>query len=72
MKWSAKADFLQPLSFNIVHDPNVGFYLYVFENNVCIQDHLQDSFQIATESALEYFDVPTDIWVMDTAAIKSD
>jgi len=62
MKWRATPSKLEPRSFEIKQDPFVGFYLYVFENGKCIRDHLQDSFEIAVESAMEDYDVPKDAW----------
>jgi hypothetical protein len=48
--------------FRIVADPNVGFYLYVFENGRCIRDYLQDSEAIAKEMAEDDFGVPASVW----------
>ncbi len=62
MKWRAEPEALKPRSFEIKCDPIVGFYLYVFEEGKCVRDHLQDSFEIAIESALEDYDVPKDAW----------
>jgi hypothetical protein len=62
MKWRANPKALEPRSFEIKHDPLVGFYLYVFESGKCIRDHLQDTFEIAVESAMEDYDVPEDAW----------
>lgn len=62
MKWRAGSQALEPRYFEIKHDPLVGFYLYVFENGQCIRDHLQDTFEIAIESAFEDYGVPKDAW----------
>jgi len=62
MKWRAESESLKPRSYEIKHDPLVGFYLYVFEAGQCIRDHLQDSLEIAFEAALEDYDVPKDAW----------
>ena len=62
MKWQANPKTLEPRSFEIKHDPVVGFYLYVFERGKCIRDPLQDTFEIAVESALEDYDVSEDAW----------
>ncbi len=62
MKWRAESELFKPRSYEIKHDPLVGFYLYVFEDGKCIRDHLQDSFAIAVEAALEDYDVPQDAW----------
>lgn len=62
MKWIAVPPLLKSRRFEINHDPLVGFYLYVFENGECIRDHLQDTLEIAIESALEDYDVPKDAW----------
>jgi len=62
MKWRAQPDNLKPKRFEIEHDPVIGFYLYVFEGKNCIGDYLQDTFEVAIESALEDYDVPKDAW----------
>lgn len=62
MTWRANPKTLEPRVFEIKHDPLVGFYLYVFEGGKCIRDHLQDTFEIAVESAMEDYDVPKDSW----------
>jgi hypothetical protein len=62
MKWRANPKTLEPRSFEIKRDPLVGFYFYVFEGDKCIRDHLQDTFEIAVESAMEEYDVPKDAW----------
>lgn len=62
MKWYAKPETLKPMHFEISEDPFVGFYLYVFEGNKCVKDHLQDTLEIAIESALEDYGVPKTSW----------
>lgn len=62
MKWRAQPESLEPKRFEIEHDPNVGFYLYVFEGGKCIRDQLQDTFEIAVESAMEEYEVPKEAW----------
>lgn len=62
MKWRAKLESHKPKYFEIKEDPSVGFYLYVFENDKCIYDHLQDTFEIAVECAWEDYGVPKDAW----------
>jgi len=62
MKWRAKPDFLQPRYFEIKEDPYAGFYLYVFEDDKCIYDSLQDTFEIAVECAWEDYNVPKASW----------
>ncbi len=62
MKWRADSECLKPRHYEIQHDPAVGFYLYVFEGSRCVRDHLQDTLEIAIESALEDYDVPKDAW----------
>ncbi len=41
MKWIANTSPSKSQSYEIKHDPFVGFYLYVFEEEKCIHDHLQ-------------------------------
>lgn len=62
MKWIAQPDSLKPRRFEIKHDPLAGCYLYVFENEKCIRDHLQDTLEFAIESAFDDYDVPKDAW----------
>ncbi len=51
------------LSFRIEEDyPEVGIYLYVYKNNVCIKDFLQDTIDICKEIAFEEYKVPIDFW----------
>ena len=42
--------------------PEVGVYLYVYENGQCIRDELQDNIDIFKEQAFEEYDVPLDAW----------
>jgi hypothetical protein len=42
--------------------PEVGVYLYVYENGRCIYDYLQDDFKMCREFALEKFNVPLNSW----------
>lgn len=55
------------LTFEIVEDkPEVGFYLYVYDNqNKCIKDYLQDTEQMTKEFAFEEFSVPLNSWTVD-------
>ncbi|MDC7125728.1 MAG: hypothetical protein PQJ46_09170 [Spirochaetales bacterium] len=51
------------LTFIIEEDnPAVGFYLYVYENEKCIKDYLQNTLSIAKECAFEDYNVPMEIW----------
>lgn len=51
-------------TFEIVEDnPEVGFYLYVFDSNgKNTHDHLQDTLEITKKFAFEEFGVPLDSW----------
>jgi len=62
MKMIAESEKLKPRRFIIKHDEAAGFYLYVFENNRCIRDHLQDTLELAIEVAFEDYQVPKDLW----------
>jgi hypothetical protein len=42
--------------------PGVGWYLYVYENDRCIYDYLQDTFKVCQEQAHEDFGVPLNSW----------
>ncbi|MEW6451900.1 MAG: hypothetical protein AB1490_14685 [Pseudomonadota bacterium] len=48
--------------FMIERDESVGFYLYVYEDDRCVRDHLQDSLELAVQQAFEEFSVPKDSW----------
>ena len=62
MKWIADAYSLRPRRYEIKHDPFAGFYLFVYENDQCVHDHLQDTLEIAMECALEDYGVSKDLW----------
>lgn len=62
MKWSAKSQSLAQQYFEIVYDPAVGYYLYVFNDNKCTHDYLQDTLELAFDSAMEDFGVPKAAW----------
>ncbi len=62
MKWRANSESLKPRRYEIKHDPSAGFYLYVFEGDKCISDHLQDTLEIAMECAWEDYGVPKNVW----------
>jgi len=40
----------------------VGFYLFVYEENRCTHDYLQDSIELAKAFAEEEFGVTTECW----------
>jgi len=42
--------------------PEVGWYLYVFENGNCIKDHLQDTLEDAKEQAKEDYSIQETAW----------
>ena len=62
MKFVAGSEFFKRRYYEIKYDPFVGFYLYVFENDKCIHDHLQDTLEMAIESAWENYGVPKSAW----------
>lgn len=62
VKWKAKSNSTKNRYYEIKYDPNVGFYFYVFENDKCIHDYLQDTLELAMECALEDFGVPKEAW----------
>jgi len=62
MKWIADAPSLKPRRYEIKYDPFAGFYLFVYENDKCIRDHLQDTLEIAMECALEDYGVSKNLW----------
>jgi hypothetical protein len=62
MKLVANPEKLKPRHFVIEQDEAAGFYLYVYENDRCIRDDLQDTLEVAIDVALEDFGVPKDSW----------
>jgi hypothetical protein len=61
-KWRASCESLNPCHFEIKEDPATGFYLYVFEGERCVRDYLQDTLEIAIDTAFEDYGVPRDAW----------
>lgn len=62
MKLLAKPDSCGRREFVIEEDEAVGFYLYVYEDGRCVRDHLQDTLQLAVDSAFEDYQVPKEAW----------
>ena len=49
--------------FKIEEDfPEVGAYLYVYEDGHCIKDYLQNDIDICKALALEEYNVPINSW----------
>jgi hypothetical protein len=49
--------------FEIVQDePEVGVYLYVYDNRQCVRDILQNDVETCIEIAFEDYGVPKDVW----------
>lgn len=52
--------------FEIVQDePEVGVYLYVYDDGRCIRDELQNDVETCKEIAFEDYGVPKEIWKRD-------
>lgn len=50
-------------SFKIEEDyPEVGVYLFVYQNGQCIKDYLQNDILACKRQALEEFGVPLNSW----------
>lgn len=62
MKWKADSKNFKSKHYEIKHDPSVGFYLYVFDGDRCIDDYLQDTLELAMEYARDDFGVPKEAW----------
>jgi hypothetical protein len=43
-------------------DPEVGFYLYVYENEKCIADYLQDDLEAIIQQAYQDFKLDPQSW----------
>jgi hypothetical protein len=53
--------------FKIVPDkPEVGVYLYVYDDGRCVRDELQNDVQTCKDVAFEEYGVPRDAWKGDT------
>ena len=51
------------LRFEIVQDnPDVGFYLYVYDGNRCIADYLQNDEEMCKLFAYEEYGVEPSLW----------
>jgi hypothetical protein len=49
--------------FEIEEDlPEVGAYLYVYENGLCTRDDLQNTINDCMEIALEMYGIPLEVW----------
>jgi len=49
--------------FRIEEDyPEVGAYLYIYEDGICIKDFLQNSIKDCMEIALEKYQITFDKW----------
>lgn len=52
------------LRFEIENDlPEIGSYLYVYKDNECIGDYLQDNIDSCKQFALEEYGVPIELWL---------
>ena len=52
--------------FKIEEDyPEVGVYLYVYENEHCIKDYLQNDIETCKALALEEYNVPINSWILE-------
>jgi hypothetical protein len=72
MKWEAQIS--QPRNLRLVIEQQkltslvtgvpdqFGYYLYVWENGVGIEDDLQDDLDIAIDVAFKRFQVPKEVW----------
>lgn len=61
MKLVAEIKFPRKIRCEIEYDKKAGYYLYVWENDIGIDDDLQDTLQFAKEAAMEY-GIPLDAW----------
>ncbi len=44
--------------------PEVGYYLYVYENGQCIKDDLQDDIETCKKVAFDDYEVPYNKWMI--------
>jgi len=49
--------------FKIEEDyPEIGSYLYIYENEKCVKDYLQNDIGTCKQIALKYYGVPLNKW----------
>lgn len=60
--WYANLESFRPQRYEIKYNPSAGFYLYVFEDGKCMQNHVQDTLEMAIEYAQKNYDVPKNAW----------
>jgi hypothetical protein len=64
MKFKSWQLIKEKKTFRIVEDnPDVGAYLYVFEEDKCVFDYLQKDVDTCKALALEEFAVELDSWI---------
>lgn len=61
MRWLSGPD-RSNRRFIIEYDERVGYYLFVFEEESCVRDELQDSFEHALAAAERRFGVARESW----------
>ena len=81
MKWYSTYDHPKKMYFIIEHDEGVGYYLYLYYEDISFfqadirseegcpnhqDDYLQDTLDIAQKQAYQDFGVPMDSWVAVT------
>jgi hypothetical protein len=67
MRLIAENNNPQPLCFVIQYDKRVGYYLYLYTNNFCVYDDLQDTFERVVSIAHEKFGISPRSWQQETA-----
>jgi hypothetical protein len=62
-RWEAKLLGDNSKKILIDEDEVAGFFLYVYDNDKCTYDGLQDTFEFAVEVANEKFGVERSSWI---------
>lgn len=63
MKYQKKISFFNNMKYVLEEDsPEVGWYVLVYEGDLCVKDYLQDNLTMAIDFAYEEFGVPKDSW----------
>ncbi len=63
MKFRVLTAIHKDFSFKIEEDlPEVGAYLYIYQNDFCIKDYLQNDIDMCKAFAYEKYLVPLDAW----------
>ena len=61
-KWISEFDVETESFFVLEEEVGIGFYLYIWIEGYCVEDHLQVTFKLALRQAEEEFGVSRESW----------